>query len=175
MEILAENRFTITKRLFYEGMLRVSGESYGKFAKKAVAFLILAWVILGAVTLWLRQSLGYVGAESVVVLLACLWITVYMPRNKAKRAFQALQSRSGDLERVTRFYRDHLEVEAAGVQTPVDYGEITQILRTKRLLILLTADNTGVLLKLDSFCTGSEAVVRDLIGQARGQKEQAEG
>lgn len=167
MEVLAENRFTITKSLFFEGMLRVSAENYGKFAKKAVAFLGLAWVILAAGTLWQRQSLVFVGAELVVSILAGLWIAVLVPRSKAKRAFQSLQS----LDRVTRFYSDRLEVEAADVQTVVPYSEITQVLRTKELLILLTAGNTGVLVKLDGFLRGSEAIVQERIDRAKAEAQ----
>lgn len=168
MSILAENRFTITKKLFFEGMLRVSAENYGKFAKKAVAFLGLAWLALAVVTLCLRQSLGYVGIELVVLCLAALWIIVFMPRYKAKKAFHTLKDRcDNNLERITRFYQDRLEVEAAGCQTVVLYSEIRQILRTKHLLVLVTEDGTGILLTLDGFTCGGEAAVLEGIRNAR--------
>lgn len=167
MEILAENRFTITKDLFLEGMLRVSAENYGKFAGKAAAFLGAAWLALAAVTLLLRQSPVFVGIELVAVCLAALWATVWIPRNKAKRAFRALSDRSGgDLERVTRFYHDRLVVEAAGKQTEVSYPEINRILRSRHLLVLVSGDGTGILLKLDGFTLGSESAVREQIRNA---------
>ncbi len=167
MEILAENRFTITKSLFYEGMLRVFAENYGKFAKKAAVFLALAWVILAAVTLWQQQNIAFVGLELVVSILAMVWVTVILPRHKTRRAFQAMQNRGGDLERVTRFYRDRLEVDAGGNQTVVPYSEITQVLSTEQLMILMNAENTGVLVKLDGFLNGSDAMVRELIAAAK--------
>lgn len=167
MKILAENRFTITKSLFFEGMRRVSRENYGKFARRAVAFLGLMWLILAAVTLWQHQSLVFVGAELLVVCLVGLWITVFLPRSKAKRAFNRLENQSRGLERTTRFYPDRLEIDAGGTQTVVSYAEIRQILEAKRLLILVTADKTGVLLKRDGFLLGSEEDIRRLIEQAK--------
>lgn len=171
MEVLAENRFTITKSLFFEGMLRVSKENYGKSARKAVAVLGLLWLVLAAAALWQRQGLVFVGVELLVVCLAGLWITVLLPRSKAKRAFEMLENRSGDLERVTRFYQDGLEVETSGTKKAVPYSEIVQVLHTKRLLILLSADRVGVLVKHDAFLSGSETIVRELIDQAQADTQ----
>ena len=164
MEVLAENRFTITKSLFYEGMLLVSAQSYGKMAKKAVLFLFAAWIALTVVTLWRHQSVGYIVIEFIVSCLAALWIAVYMPRRKAKRAFKALEDKCGDnMERITRFYDDRLEVEASERRTVVFYSEIAQVLRSKRLLVLVAEDQTGILLGLDGFTRGDETAVRELI------------
>lgn len=164
MEPLAENRFTITKDLFCEGMLRASAESYGKLAKKAILFLAAAWLVLAAVTLWQRQSLGYMVIEFIVLCLVALWIYILMPRNKAKRAFRQLTDKYGDdLNRVTCFYEDRLEVEGSGNQKVVFYTEIKQILRSKHLLVLVTEDKTGIMLKLDGFTRGGEAAVQELI------------
>lgn len=168
MEPIAENRITITKSLFYEGMLRVSAEHYGKLAKKAILFLGAVWLLLTAVTVWLQQSLVYVAAELVILCLIALWIGVYMPRNKAKKAFRAMEGKYGaDLDRVTRFYEDRLEVEAAGQRTAVFYSEIARILPSKRLLVLVTADKTGILLALDGFTPGGEAILRERIKNAK--------
>lgn len=172
MEILAENHFTITKGLFLEGMLRVSAENYGKFAGKAVAFLGLAWLVLAAVMLWLGQSLAYVGIELIILCLAGIWITVFVPRYKAKRAFRTLEDGCGGLERVTRFYQDRLVVETSECQTVVFYPEIRSILRSKRLLTLVSGDGLGILLKLDSFSHGSETVVRELIQNAKLEEDE---
>ena len=43
MEILAENRFYMTKPLFFEGMARISKDTYGKWAKKFTLVLLLVW------------------------------------------------------------------------------------------------------------------------------------
>lgn len=173
MEILAENRFTITKDLFYEGMRLVSAESYGKLAKKAVILLGIAWLALTAVTLWNGQGLGYVVIEFVVLCLVALWIYIFMPRSKAAGAFKKMEAKyGGDLERVTRFYEERLEVEASGYQLAVPYSEISRILRSKRLLVLVTEDKTGILLKFDGFTRGGEAAVRELIKNAALEEDE---
>lgn len=168
MEVLAENRFTITKSLFYEGMLRVSAEEYGKLAKKAVIFLGAAWLVLTAVTLWQRQSLVYAGIELIVLCLVAVWLYRFVPRNKAKRAFKLLEEKYGsDMERTTRFYKERLEVESLERKTTVLYSEIRQVLYAKRLLVLVAEDKTGILLKLDGFACGSAEKVQQLIENAK--------
>ena len=85
MELLAENRFTITKSLFYEGMLRVSRESIGPFAKKVLLVLAVLWAVLAAVTLMGSGSPVYALVELIIVVLIGIWLCVYIPRNKARR------------------------------------------------------------------------------------------
>lgn len=173
MDVLAENRFTITKDLFYEGMLRVSAESYGKLAKKAVLFLAAAWLVIAAVTLWNSQSPGYAVIEFVVLCLVSLWISVYIPRSQAKRAYQQLEKKcAGDWKRIVRFYEDRLEADASGRQIEVFYSEIKQILRSKHLLVLVSEDKTGIVLKLDGFTCGSEAAVQELIKNAAMEEKE---
>ena len=158
----AVNRFTITKSLFVEGMLRVSAERYGKFAKKAAVFLGGLWAVLLIVTLVLRSSLLFVLGEFVIIGLIILWLCVYMPRQRAGRAFKALQDRcGGDMERETRFYEDRLEIE--GIEKTIAYSEIAEVLTSKRLLVLVCEDKTGVLLSLEGFVVGDETTVREIV------------
>ena len=161
---LAVNRFTITKSLFVEGMLRVSAERYGKFAKKAAVFLGGLWVVLLIVTLVLRSSLLFVLGEFVIIGLIILWLCVYMPRHRAGRAFKALQDRcGGDMERETRFYEDRLEIE--GIEKTIAYSEIAEVLTSKRLLVLVCEDKTGVLLSLEGFVVGDAEAVHKKVAR----------
>jgi hypothetical protein len=83
-----------------------------------------------------------------------------MPRHKARAAWKKLEARYGaDMERTTRFYADHLTVCAAEREVTVAYEEIVQKLTSEHLLILVSTDKTGVLVKRDSFITGSEGEV----------------
>ena len=167
---LAVNRFTITKSLFVEGMLCVSAGGYGKFAKKAAIFLGCLWVVLLIVTLVLRSNLLFVIGEFVIIGLIILWLCVYMPRRNAKRAFKALQARCGsDMERETRFYEDHLEIEGSEIEKTIAYSKITDILTSKRLLVLVCDDKTGVLLSLEGFAVGDETIVCEFIDRSRAE------
>lgn len=164
MNILAENRFAMTKSLFYEGMLRVSKESYAKSVKKGVIFLGVLWLVLTTVTLVLQQDMIYVAVEFIVLGMAALWLYAGVPRYNTRKAFKSFKNKYGDdMERVICFYEDRLEVEASGYQTVVFYSEIKQIMDSKHLLLLITEDKTGVLINHDSFTYGNEEIVREII------------
>ena len=172
MEPVAENRFTITKSLFYEGMLRVAKENFGPFAKKILLILAVLWAILAAVTLVFSGSLIYALVELVVVVLIGVWLCVYAPRNRARRAWAALESRCGaDLERVTRFYPSYLEIDSGGEETTVFYEDVRQILLSKHLLVLTCADRVGVLIARDGFITGDTAAAQALIEGKMGEAQ----
>lgn len=170
MELLAENRFTVTKKLFYEGMLRVSKESYGPFVKKVLLFLAVAWVILAAVTLMGSGSLPYAVLELVVVVVIGAWLTVFIPRSKARRAWTTLENRSsGDPERVTRFYSCYLEADNGSEEITVFYEDIRKILQSEHLLVLLSTEKVGILVARDGFLSGDTDLVQTLIQQEMGK------
>ena len=172
MDMLAENRFTLTKELFYESMRRVLAESYGKFAKKAVAVLAAAWLLLVAFTLWQGHGIGSCVLEFFILGLVSLYITVYVPRSRAKRAFKNLENRDGEnMERCTRFYSDELTAGSAGREKTLSYSEIKQVLHSRNLLILIAEDGTGIMLKKDSYTRGTEAAVLDRIMAARAEED----
>ena len=172
MEPLAENRFTITKELFYEGMLRVVKESYDPFRKKIILVLAAAWAILAAVTLIGSGSLSYAVMELVVVVFIGVWLSVFVPRNKARRAWAALEARSGaDLERITRFYPSYLEADNGMEEITVFYEDIRQILKSEHLLVLLSVEKVGVLVARDGFVSGSVADVQTLIEGEMGKTQ----
>lgn len=157
---IAENRYVLTKSLFYEGMGRVMQQTYGKTANRAVLGLLAAWAVLAAATLILKQSPVYLAVEAVVLSLAALWIKAYLPRYKARSAWKKLEAAYGaDMERTTCFYTDRLTVHAADREVTVAYEEIAQKLSSEHLLILVSTDKTGILVKRDSFTKGSEAEI----------------
>lgn len=164
MEPLAENRFTITKELFYEGMLRVIKESYDPFIKKIMLVLAVAWAILAVATLMGSGSLSYAVMELVVVVFIGVWLSVIVPRNKARRAWAALEARgSADSERITRFYPGYLEADNGIEEITVFYEDIRQILETEHLLVLLSVEKVGVLVARDGFITGDTVTVQALV------------
>ena len=172
MEPLAENRFTITKELFYEGMLRVTKESYGPFVKKVLLVLAAAWAILAAFTLLNSGSLFFAAAELGVVGFIGVWLNVFVPRNKARRAWAAMENRGGaDLERVTRFYPDYLEADNGMEEITVFYEDIREILHSEHLLVLLSVERKGILVARDGFVSGDTAAVQALIEGEMGKAQ----
>ena len=172
MEPLAENRFTVTKELFYEGMLRVIKESYDPFIKKIMLVLAAAWAVLAAFTLFQRGSLSYAVVELVVVVFIGIWLSVFVPRNKARRAWAAMENRCGDdLERITRFYPGYLEADTGIEEITVFYEDIRQILQSEHLLVFLSVEKVGVLAARDGFVSGDTAAVQTLIEGEMGKDQ----
>lgn len=170
--VLAENRFPLTKVLFTEGMLRVWKENAGSGSKKLLAVLCAAWIALTVYTLAQGGSLLFPAAELAVLALVALWATVWLPRQRANRAYKAMEAQgTAESERVTRFYADRLEIDIDGSLTEIDYTAIKQTLTSKNLLILVSEDKRGVLLKRDSFTLGAEEDVLHLIENAKKENE----
>lgn len=165
MKLQAENRFTVTKELFYEGMLRISRDSYGKFAAKAMLVFSGIWLALLAFTLISSGSMTNVFFCLFVIVLIGIWLCLWTPRNNAKKAWKNLQSSYGSsVKRITRFYEEHLEISGDCPEKTVAYSDIREIKQSKNLLILICADKVGIMLALDGFTTGDIHTVQALIG-----------
>lgn len=155
-EPIAVNSYTLTKDLFHEGMKCVSKENYGKFAKKVVLVVLAAWLVMAVLTVVLGQGYSLLLGESVVTAFVIVWVTVYLPWDKRRRGWKRMEEQYGaDMERTTEFYADSFTVHAAGREITVPYAEVEEQLEGERLRVLLTENGTGIMLKKDSFTSGS--------------------
>lgn len=163
-EPIAVNRFTLTKALFYEGNKRTSKETYSRFALRMVLIMTAAWIVVAVVTLLTRPSIAFLAAEALVLILASLWVAVYTPWNKRRKAYrQFLEWYGEDAERTTVFFEDRLIVNPEGREVTIPYADIAKTLQSENLLIFVTSENKGILVKRDGFTEGSEETVRNLI------------
>lgn len=161
----AENRFTVTQALFREGFLRISRDGYGKFAAKAMLVFGGIWLALLAFTLITGGSMANVMFSLFVIAVIGVWICIWTPRNNAKKAWQAQQSRYGDtMLRVTRFYDDHLEITGDCADKSVPYADIRKIQESEHLIILLCHNKMGIMLAKDGFTSGDVHTIHALIG-----------
>lgn len=164
----AENRFTVTKELFFEGMLRVSRDSYGKFSAKCMLLFTAVWVALLIFTLSSGGNMGSVYFSFGVLVLIGFWICVFAPRNHAKKAWKAQQKKYGDsMKRITRFYDDRLEISGDCAEKTVTYDDIKEIKQSKNLIMLICYDKMGIMLSQNGFTKGDAATVEDLIRKAQ--------
>lgn len=171
MEILAENRFHLTKSLFFEGMARISKDTYGPWAKKFTLVLLLVWAAAAALLLCVGGSLVQGLIYLVPVSAICLWMNLLAPGRRAKKAWAALVNRGGENpERITRFYEDHLIIEASGAEKEFAYSDISEIKESKHLLVLMHGEKQGILLEKDGFSLGDCEKVLALI-QGASYKE----
>ncbi len=164
MEPICENRFSITKSLFFEGTRCLYREGYGKTARKYSLLFLLVWAVMAAFLLITGGTLGQTLVYLLLVAAICLWLNVLIPYNQGKRGWKALVCRYGDsLERRTCFYADHLVIGGDCAEKIVPYGEILEIKESRQLLVLVCADQVGVLIAKDGFVSGSAAQIRELI------------
>lgn len=163
-ESVAINRYTLTKELFYEGNKRTSRETYSRFALRMVLIMVAAWVIIAVITLLTKPSVVFLAVEALVLILASLWVAVYTPWNKRRKAYRAFLELYGeDAERTTMFYSDRLIVNPEGREITVMYSDIAKTLSSDHLLIFITSANKGILVKRDGFLKGSEIDILKLL------------
>ena len=164
MEFLAQNHTTITKRLFREGMLRISRDGYGKSARKSVLIFLGMWLVFLIWTLSSGGSILQTLAPLGLVVLLAMWVCVYLPRYNAGRLWKAQEAKYGSrIERTVRFYPEHLTVTGEGVDQTVPYGQIIQIKESRNLLVLICESKTGILLSRTGFSGMNEDEIKALI------------
>lgn len=171
MNKIAENQFAITKSLFMEGMLRISRDGYGKSARKAMLIVLGLWVAFLIYTIAAGGDLAICLGFLALICAAGLWLCVGMPRSNAKRLWKAMEGKYGcNLQRTTSFYLDHFEILGEGVERQISYNEIIQIKQSRRLLILVCEDKTGVLLALNGFTKGTCNEVMELLHSCKDKE-----
>ena len=163
-ESIAENRYTLTKALFDEGMKRVSKENYAGFAKKVTWIVLAAWLIMAVLTVVLGQGYSLLLIESVVTAAVLLWINLYLPWDKRRRAWKTLSEQVGETsERTIRFTESGFTIETESRELSADYAEVQSVLETDRLYILLLENGTGILVDKQGFTVGHWADIVQLL------------
>lgn len=167
MDEIAVNHTRLDRALFLEGMRRVSAEDYGKSARRLLLILTALWLVL-AVWSFLEGSLLTALTELLALVLAAVWILFWLPRRKARKAWEKFEARYGpESERMARFYESCLRVEGGDRTVTLDYSALRHVLRTERLLILVGEDRTGALLLREGFGPGEEDAVLERIKASR--------
>lgn len=166
MEEKAVCSYTLTEKLFRNGMRRVNRDTYGPTVKKALIVLALLWAVLAGVTVYSGGNPIFALAELLVLAAAGWTIAVSIPKGRVKRAWAAMQERSGgSMDRTVTLYDDRLEVAPVGMV--VSCGDVKKTYETADLLILITADNAGILVPKSGFTKGGAETVLKLLDQGR--------
>ena len=165
METKAVNCFTVTKELFTEGMQELLNDEYKPIAKKAIIAVAVVWLLLAAVTVYLKGRLVFTLIELAVALFVCYWLWVLVPKNRVKRAIRAQEEIPGGGERRIEFYEDRLEADKGEGETGLilNYEDVAKVLETPNLLILISVNHVGVMVSKSGFIKGDEKIVRDLL------------
>lgn len=164
MEIKAENTFTVTKELFYEGSRKVALADLGPLAAKSLITLGVFWAVLTGITLIMNGGLLMPLLELVIIVAIAAWMLLITPARRSKNGWKKLQNRCrGNLTRTTRFYEDRLEVESGGGELVVNYEDIRRTVESRNLLVLINADKVGIMLALKGFTKGDKETVLKLL------------
>lgn len=164
MQTVAENKITVTKELYREGMKRIIQVDYTPTVKKLLIGVTAAWLLLMAYTVWRGGSIVALSFEFVFIILAVTYVAVIIPRGRIKKGWKALLDRSGgSMERFTSFYEDRLEVETSAGNLILNYEDVTGVLETEHMMIIRSAEHLGVIVALDGFSKGSREDVLALI------------
>lgn len=149
---IAKCTFELTQPLFMEGVLCTHRKNLGKILKWAVPLLAVCWAIIAFFTVSASGNFGFALVELGVIAAVFGYSALWLPRTKAKRAWNAMQDKN--TERSVLFYEDHLQMDLPGRQMEVDYGEISETIQSKNLLILVARNRTGIMIKKDELVGG---------------------
>ncbi len=168
MEPIAENRITVNKKIFYEGMLRISRDGYEKAARRSMVIFLAMWLVLLFWTIVSGGNLTQTFSYLILIGLIGMWVCLYLPRHSAGRSWKAQEAKYGPtMERFTQFYTDRLVVTGEGIEKEILYTDIDAIKESRTLLILLSRDNTGVMLARNGFTGKNETEIKALIQGAQ--------
>jgi len=171
--MIAENRFELTEELFREGFAAIQG-NYRRFVRRLILVLAMLWLALAAFVWYRGASVVYAILELAVLVFVGVYAGMYLPKRKAKAAFEAIQRRTGYAsERATRFFEDRLEADAGGETATLLYRDIVSREESARLLILVGSDKRGFMIKKDGFVQGSLAAALSAIEKANAEEKYA--
>lgn len=167
-EIRVINEFTMDKALFTEGMQQVIRENYVRSVRRLIAGLFVLWLGLAAFTLVRGGTLFYALAELAVLLAAAFWALFYIPRRKVRKAWKEMEEQYGpEIGRRVTADGEQLESRTGGRTYRTDLRDISQILHSEDLLILIDGQKKGILLKKDAYLSGNEEQLLHLLAAAK--------
>lgn len=148
--------FVLSKPLFLEGVRCTQRDTLAGTMRWLLPVLAGLWLMITVYSVSGGSGIGLALWELGVMAFLLVYITVWFPNSRAKRAWNALEAKGqADTERSILFFEDHLEVDFSEHHTEMDYAEIVKALKSKNLLILIGSDRTGIMIKKEDLtgCT----------------------
>lgn len=153
---IAENRISISRALFDEGMRAAENGKYKKSVQKLALILLVLYL---GVAIWLihsGSSLFFLLGESIFLGALIFWLTVMLPGTKRRSKYRTMAREKGRIpQRTVKFYPDELSVVTdTGRETVIPYSDVQGWQETRHLYILCCKNNLRVLLDKDGFVHG---------------------
>ena len=174
MEPIAVNHITVDKALFTEGHAAI----FSKRRQKMLLYAGIVFCAFGLILLAVQVRLPVASALSFPALLSGVIVVIWaltLQKSELKRKYKAFQRKNGDdSERTITCYGNYLTVETGSTEPlQIDYPDIREHKETPRMLILICADHTGIMLAKDGFEIGSTSALLEAIEKAKAEAEEA--
>ena len=172
MEPIAVNRITVTRDLFAEAHDAI----FSKRRQRTLLYCGIVFCAFGLILLAVQMRLPVASALSFPALLSGILVVIWaltLKRWEFRRKYGAFQRAHGDASpRTVTCWRTNLSVDSgSGQPVEIDYADIREHRETARLLILICADRTGVLLAKDDFEVGSPDALLTAVERAKAEAE----
>lgn len=154
MDLLFENHTKVTQKLLEE----FSKETYYAFSKKIRLLCLIMFVVqLFAFMLgFVVSGFSFSIRQFSFLLLAAFFLVFYFKGYLLilKGTLKNLESLHGELpHNVKKFYKDNFETVTNLSQLTIEYNQITKILETRNLFIIMIG-NQGLFLSKEGFTKG---------------------
>lgn len=150
-----KNHAVITKELYTE----LVKKNY-RFSRRNIVGLIFGLGFLAFAVLYGLWGDFLLAAIMGVGALALLWLWRFGYQLAAAKGYKRRLERSKNCppERITSFFEDHIEVEAADAATSVwKYPQISRVVQGKGGIALMLRDNIAILLDANAFEGGARS------------------
>lgn len=164
MDMLFENRFSLNKELFLE-MRKEAYKVFGKYYRLLALCLAALVIVIG---LFALPQGGRDWVVAIAFLLGIFLVFLFFQsyRFTLSRQYRSLQALEGpQLERITRFYADRIEIIVSNGSSVIQNAQITRIRETENLFIFLIERN-GFMVSKKDFTVGDEEAFRRFLSEA---------
>lgn len=153
MELMTTNHSDVTWELFWEGFELTFNRKAQKNLRLCGAVLSLGGVLSLGVQVVFHKLLVIWFPLLFLGIFTVIW-SFFLPKNTAKKKYKAMCRWKKDVipQRDTEFYEDSLIILDGETELRrVDYTSIKEVRETKRLLVILCGDGSGILLEKAGF------------------------
>ncbi len=153
----------ISGPMLYENSFTITQEVYQEFLKASMGRYRKLYYLIGAVSfiLGVFSFLGGTGPSALlffVITVLCIFLPANTYRSSKKKKYTQQVEKNGGkpLERRVVFYMSGLEVFSNnGAHSVFRYGDITRIVESKSLYVLVVQKKLSLLVLKDSFTKGT--------------------
>ncbi len=150
-----ENKFKVTRRLYYEGMKAIS--DYKQTVTRIGIMLFALWLAFAVFTISEENGILFVLAELLIAAVLFGLVLLFYSKGRWNKAYRSMLTKNGGEipVRTTKFYEDYFVIVTESGELKLMYDSVKKIYETENLIILFCQDKRGVMLAKDGFVKGT--------------------